>query len=115
MALDSIIISAIAKRLNVDTHEVVAEALKTEVLVGDATLKFLVYTTSNKQTKAFVLVSPAKKPNAIKSGYMKLHGLANNVGTKLAQNLLMSLEIGERDVISYSISEYYRPLYTTFY
>ena len=58
MALDSIIISAIAIRLNVDTHEVVAEALKTEVLVSDATLKFLVYTTRNKQPNAFVLLSP---------------------------------------------------------
>ena len=114
MALDSIIISAIAKRLNVDTHEVVAEALKTEVLVSDATLKFLVYTTKNKQPKAFVLVSPAKKPNAIKSGHIKLRGLANNVGPKLAQNLLMPLEIGESAGLSYSISAYHRPLHTTF-
>ena len=114
MALDSIIISAIAKRLNVDTHEVVAEALKTEVLVSDATQKFIVYTTGNKQTKAFVLVSPAKKPNAIKSGHMKLRGLANNVGIKLAQNLLMPLEIGESEGLSYSISAYHRPLHTTF-
>ena len=114
MALDSIIISAIAKRLNVDTHEIIAQALKTEVLVSDATQKFIVYTTGNKQTKAFVLVSPAKKPNAIKSGHMKLRGLANNVGSKLAQNLLMPLEIGESDGLSYSISAYHRPLHTTF-
>ena len=79
MPLDSIIISAIAKQLNVDTHEIIAQTLKTEVLVSDATQKFIVYTTGNKQPKAFVLVSPAKKPNAIKSGHMKLRGLANNV------------------------------------
>ena len=114
MALDSIIISAIAKQLNVEAHEVIAQALKTEVLVSDATQKFLVYTTSNKQPKAFVLLSPAKKPNAIKSGHIKLRGLANNVGTKLAQNLLMPLEIGESDGLSYSISAYHRPLHTTF-
>ena len=114
MALDSIIISAIAKQLSVDAHEIVAQALKTEVLVSDATKKILIYTTRNKQPKAFVLLSPAKKPNAIKSGHMKLRGLANNVGIKLAQNLLMPLEIGESDGLSYSISEYHRPLYTTF-
>ena len=114
MALDSIIISAIAKQLSVEAHEIITQALKTEVLVSDATLKFLVYTTRNKQPKAFVLVSPAKKPNAIKSGYMKLHGLAKHVGTKLAQNLLMPLEIGESDGLSYSISAYHRPLHTTF-
>ena len=114
MVLDSIIISAVAKQLNVEPHEVIAQALKTEVLVSDATHKFLVYTTSNKQPKAFVLLSPAKKPNAIKSGHIKLRGLANNVGTKLAQNLLMPLEIGESDGLSYSISTYHRPLHTTF-
>ena len=114
MALDSIIISAIAKQLNVDTHEIIAQALKTEVLVSDATLKFLVYTSGNKQPKAFVLLSPAKKPNAINSGHMKLRGFANNVGTRLAQNLLMPLEVGESDGLSYSISEYHRPLHTTF-
>ena len=114
MALDSIIISAIAKQLNVDTHEIIAQALKTEVLVSDATLKFLVYTISNKQPKAFVLLSPAKKPNAIKSGHTKLCGLAKHVGTKLAQNLLMPLEIGKSDGLSYSISAYHRPLHTTF-
>ncbi len=114
MALDSIIISAIAKQLSVDAHEIVAQALKTEVLVSDATKKFLIYTTRNKQPKAFVLLSPAKKPNAIKSGHMKLRGLANNVGIKLAQNLLMPLEIGESDGLSYSISAYHRPLHTTF-
>lgn len=114
MALDSIIISAIAKQLSVEAHEIITQALKTEVLVSDATLKFLVYTTRNKQPKAFVLVSPAKKPNAIKSGHIKLRGLANNVGPKLAQNLLMPLEIGESDGLSYSISAYHRPLHTTF-
>ena len=114
MALDSIIISAIAKQLSVDAHEIVAQALKTEVLVSDATKKILIYTTRNKQPKAFVLLSPAKKPNAIKSGHMKLRGLANNVGIKLAQNLLMPLEIGESDGLSYSISAYHRPLHTTF-
>ena len=114
MVLDSIIISAVAKQLNVEPHEIITQALKTEVLVSDATQKFLVYTTSNKQPKAFVLLSPAKKPNAIKSGHIKLRGLANNVGTKLAQNLLMPLEIGESDGLSYSISAYHRPLHTTF-
>ena len=114
MALDSIIISAIAKQLSVDAHEIVAQALKTEVLVSDATKKILIYTTRNKQPKAFVLLSPVKKPNAIKSGHMKLRGLANNVGIKLAQNLLMPLEIGESDGLSYSISAYHRPLHTTF-
>lgn len=114
MVLDSIIISAIAKQLSVEAHEIITQALKTEVLVSDATQKFLVYTTSNKQPKAFVLLSPAKKPNAIKSGHIKLCGLANNVGIKLAQYLLMPLEIGESDGLSYSISAYHRPLHTTF-
>ncbi len=45
---------------------------------------------------------------------MKLCGLANNVGTKLAQNLLMALEVGESDGLSYSISAYHRPLHTIF-
>ncbi len=57
MALDSIIISAIAKQLSVEAHEIITQALKTEVFLSDATLKFLVYTTRNKQPKAFVLVS----------------------------------------------------------
>ena len=114
MALDSIIISAIAKQLNVEPHEIIAQALKTEVLVSDATLKFLVYTTGNKQPKAFVLISPAKKPNTIKSGHMKLRGLANNVGSKLAQNLLIPLELGESNGLSYSISAYHRSLHNTF-
>ena len=55
MALDSIIIYAIAKQLHVEPHEIIAQALKTEVLVSDATQKFLVYTTRNKQPKAFAL------------------------------------------------------------
>ena len=114
MALDSIIISAIAKQLHVEPHEIIAQALKTEVLVSDATQKFLVYITGNKQPKAFVLLSPSKKPNGIKSGHIKLKGLANNIGSKLAQNLLMPLEIGESDGLSYSISAYHRPLHTTF-
>jgi Choline/ethanolamine kinase len=114
MALDSIIISALAKQLGVDAQEIIVQALKTEVLVSDATHKFLVYTTKNKQPQAFVLVSPTQKSNAIKSGYMKLCGLANKVGSKLAQNLLMPLEIGESNGLSYSISEYHRPLHTTF-
>ena len=114
MPLDPIIISVVAKQLKVDTHEIIAQALKTELLVGDATQKFIVYTIGNKQAKAFVLLSPTNKPNAVKSGHVKLHGLANNVGTKLAQNLLMSLEIGERDGISYSVCAYHRPLYITF-
>lgn len=113
MSLDSIIIAAIAKQLNVDVHEIIAQALKTEVLVSDATQKFLVFTTSNKQPMAFVLVSPAKKPDAIKSGHIKLCSFANSVGTQLAQNLLMPLEIGENNGLSYSISTYHRPLHTT--
>ena len=114
MALDSIIIAAVAKQLNVAPHEIIAQALKTEVLVSDATQKFLVYITGNKQPKAFVLLSPSKKPNVIKSGHIKLKGLANNIGSKLAQNLLMPLEIGESNGLSYSISAYHRPLHTTF-
>lgn len=114
MALDSIIISAIIKQLNVDAREIFVQALKTEVLVSDATQKFIVCTTKLKQPKAFVLVSPVKKPNTIKSGHIKLCGLAKNIGTSLAQNLLMPLEIGEIDGLSYSISQYHRPLHTTF-
>ena len=114
MSLNSIIISATAKQLNVEPHEIIAQALKTEALVSDATLKILVYTSGNKQPKAFVLVSPVTKPNAIKSGHMKLCGLANNVGTRLAQNLLMPLELGECDGLSYSISAYHRPLHSAF-
>jgi Choline/ethanolamine kinase len=113
MALDTIIISTLAKQLDVDAQEIIVQALKTESLVSDATHKFLVYTTKNKQPKAFVLVSPIQKPNAIKSGHMKLCGLANNVGSKLAQNLLMPLEIGESNGLSYSIAAYHRPLHTT--
>ena len=80
--------------------------------------KFLVYTINSKhnskQPKAFVLVSPAKNPHAIKSGHQKLGDLANNVGDKLAQNLLRPLTTGESDGLSYSISQYHRPLHTTF-
>ena len=111
MALNPIIIAAIAKQLNVDAHTIHVQVLKTEVLVSDATLKFLVYTNGNKQPQAFVLLSPAKKPNTIKSGYTKLCGLAKQVGTQLAQNLLMPVEIGESDGLSYSISAYHRPLH----
>ena len=113
MALDSIIIAAIAKQLNVDVHEIIAQALKTEVLVSDATQKFLVYTTKNQQPQAFVLFSPPKKPNTVKSGHTKLLGLAKHVGTQLAQNLLMPLEIGESAGLSYSICAYHRPLHNT--
>ena len=115
MALNPIIIAAIAKQLSVDAHEIVVKALKTEVLVSDATQKFLVYTNGNKQPQAFVLLSPAKKPNTIKSGHTKLCGLAKQVGTQLAQNLLMPLQIGESDGLSYSISEYHRPLHNLFF
>ena len=115
MALNSIIIAAIAKQLSVHTHEIVVRALKTEVLVSDATQKFLIYTTKYKQPKAFVLLSPAIKPNTIKSGHNKLCGLAKQVGTKLAQNLLMPLEISESDGLSYSISAYHRPLHNLFF
>jgi hypothetical protein len=108
------IISALAKHLNVDAQEIIAQALKTEELVSDATHKFLVYTTKSQQPKAFVLVSPTHKPNAIKSGHTKLCDLAKNVGSKLAQNLLMPLEIGESNGLSYSISAYHRPLYSTY-
>ena len=111
MALNPIIIAAIAKQLSVDAHEIVVKALKTEVLVSDATQKFLIYTTKYKQPKAFVLLSPAIKPNTIKSGHTKLCGLAKQVGTLLAQNLLMPLEISEIDGLSYSISAYHRPLH----
>ena len=114
MALNPIIIAAIAKQLSVDAHEIVVKALKTEVLVSDATQKFLIYTTKYKQPKAFVLLSPAKNPNTVKSGHTKLLGLANNVGKQLAQNLLMPLQIGEIDGLSYSISAYHRPLNNTF-
>ena len=114
MALDSIIISALAKQLSIDTREVIVVALKSEVLVSDATQKFLVYTTGNKQPKAFVLVSPAIKPNAIKNGHMKLLSLTNNLGAQLAQNILMPLEVGDSGGLSYSISAYHRPLHTTF-
>ena len=113
MALNSTIISAIAKQLSVNTHEIVVQALETEVLVSDATQKFLVYTTKNQQPEAFVLLSPPKKPKAIKSGHTKLLGLAKHVGTQLAQNLLMPLEIGESAGLSYSISAYHRPLHNT--
>lgn len=115
MVLDSIIIAAIAKQLKLDADEIIVQALKTEVLVSDATNKFLVYSARNKQAKAFVLLSTTKNPNAIKSGHTKLCGLANHVGTKLAQNLLMPLEIGESDGLSYSISEYHRPLHTKYF
>jgi hypothetical protein len=114
MALDPIIISALAKQLGVDAQEIIVQALKTEALVSDATHKFLIYTAKNKQPKAFVLVSSTQKPNAIKSGHMKLCDLANKVGSKLAQNLLMPLEIGESNGLSYSIAAYHRPLHTTF-
>ena len=113
MALDSIIISALAKQLSVDTRDVIVVALKSEVLVSDATQKYLVYTISNKQPKAFVLVSPAIKPNAIKNGHIKLLSLANNLGAQLAQNILMPLEIGISNGLSYSISAYHRPLHTS--
>ena len=114
MTLNTNIISAIAKQLNVDPHEIITKALKTEVLVSDATQKCLVYTTSNKQPNAFVLVSSIKNANAIKSGHVKLCGLANNVGAKLAQNLLMPLVLGESEGLSYSISQYHRPLHSKF-
>ena len=108
------IISALAKQLSVEAHEIIVKALNTEVLVSDATQKFLIYTTKNKQPQAFVLLSPVTKPNTIKSGHTKLCGLAQLAGTQLAQNLLMPLEVGESDGLSYSISTYHRPLHNTF-
>jgi len=111
MPLDSEIITAIAKRLSVDTSQIIIKSFKTEVLVDDATQNYLVFTDKSQLAKAFVIVSPRKVPGAVKSGYEKLSEFANNIGETLAKKLLMPLEVNECNGLTYSISRYYRPLH----
>jgi len=112
MPLDSKIITALAKQLAVDTNQIIIKSFKTEVLVDDATQNYLVFTDKTQLAKAFVIVSPNKVPDAVKSGYEKLHEFANNIGETLAKKLLIPLEVGECNGLTYSISRYYRPLHS---
>lgn len=114
MVLDENIINAVASKLGLSKRDIIARPLKTEVLVVDATQKILIYTKNDKQPKMFVLVSSAKTPLAVKSAYDKLGVLAKKIGERLAKNLLIPLEIGESNGLTYSISAYHRPLYKTF-
>jgi hypothetical protein len=112
MTLDSNIITALANQFGIDASVITAQPLEAEALVTDSTQKYLVFTAKNQPPKAFVLISATKAPNAIKSAYLKLCDFAHHVGGELAQNLLMPLQIGESNGLSYSISLYHRPLHT---
>ncbi len=112
MELDVNIVKALAKLLDVEAQEIIAQPLITEALVSDTTQKISISTSKNEPPKAFVLISATKTPNAIKSGYEKLCGLAEIIGPALAKNLLMPLQVAESNGLTYSISPFHRPLST---
>lgn len=104
------IVEALAKQLDVEPQRIIAQPLKTEVLVSDTTQKISIGISKNGSPKAFVLISAAKTPSAIKSGYEKLCSLAEIIGPELSKNLLMPLHVSESNGLTYSISRYHKPL-----
>lgn len=112
MDMDANIVRLLAKQLGVETQEIIAKSLKTEELVSDTTQKILISTSKSKSPEAFVLISAKNTPNAIKSGYEKLCGLADKIGPSLACNLLLPLQVAESNGLTYSISAYHKPLST---
>lgn len=111
MPLDSEILTALSQQLAVEENKIFVKLLERKVLVDDATQNYLVFINNHKPAKAFVIVSPKKSPGAVRSGYEKLSEFANNIGETLAKKILMPIEIGECNGLTYSISRYYRPLH----
>jgi hypothetical protein len=110
MVLDIHIVNTLAKLLNVEAREIIAQPLKAEILVSDTTQKISISTSKNALPKAFVLISAKNTPGAIKSGYEKLCGLAEIIGPALTKNLLMPLKVDMSNGLTYSISTFHKPL-----
>ncbi len=110
MTFEAKLLTALASCLKVNKEAITVKPLQVNAMVEDATQKYLVF-TQTQQAKAFVLVSSLKTPQSVKSGDEKMRAVAEKIGIALTKNLLMPLEVGEIDGLTYSISRYHKPLH----